>query len=53
MRMTPLAVWGLALAHAGLGVTTLGVTAVTAWQTNKVLTMATGDSVRLAGRTVT
>jgi len=52
-RMTPLAVWGLALAHAGLGVTTLGITAVTAWQSNKVLTMAAGDTVALAGRTVT
>jgi cytochrome c-type biogenesis protein CcmF len=52
-RMTPLAVWGLALAHAGLGVTTLGITAVTAWQSNKVLTMAPGDAVALAGKTVT
>jgi cytochrome c-type biogenesis protein CcmF len=53
VRATPLAVWGLVLAHAGLGVTTLGVTGVTAWQSNKVLTMAAGDHAALAGETVT
>jgi cytochrome c-type biogenesis protein CcmF len=53
VRVTPLAVWGLALAHAGLGVTTLGITAVTAWQTNKVLTMAPGGQTTLAGKTIT
>ncbi|HEY5070516.1 MAG TPA: heme lyase CcmF/NrfE family subunit [Caulobacteraceae bacterium] len=52
-RATPLAVWGLVLAHAGLGVTTLGVTAVSAWQSNKVLTMYAGQSVALAGKRVT
>ena len=39
---------GLVLAHAGLGVTTIGITAVTAWQTNKVLAMSPGQSVSLA-----
>jgi cytochrome c-type biogenesis protein CcmF len=53
MRATPLAVWGMVLAHIGLGAVTLGVTGVTSWQTNKVLTMAVGQSVPLAGRTVT
>jgi cytochrome c-type biogenesis protein CcmF len=53
MRATPLAVWGMVLAHAGLGAVTLGVTGVTSWQTNKVLTMAVGQSVPLAGKTVT
>jgi len=52
-RATPLAVWGMVLAHAGLGVTALGITADTAWQTNKVLTMTAGQAVSLAGRTVT
>jgi cytochrome c-type biogenesis protein CcmF len=53
MRATPLAVWGLVLAHAGLGFTTLGVTAMNSWQTNKVLTMVPGQSVSLAGQTIT
>jgi cytochrome c-type biogenesis protein CcmF len=52
-RATPLAVWGLVIAHAGLGVTTVGITAVTAWQTNKVLSMSPGQSVKLAGNTIT
>jgi cytochrome c-type biogenesis protein CcmF len=53
VRATPLAFWGLVLAHAGLGVLTLGVTGMTSWQTNKVLTMTPGQSVTLAGKQVT
>jgi cytochrome c-type biogenesis protein CcmF len=52
-RSTPLAVMGLVIAHAGLGITTIGITAVSAWQTNKVLSMSPGQSVRLAGNTIT
>jgi cytochrome c-type biogenesis protein CcmF len=52
IRSTPLAVWGLVLAHTGLGVTAIGVSAVSAWQTNKVLMMAPGQSTTIAGRTV-
>ncbi|HTW34200.1 MAG TPA: heme lyase CcmF/NrfE family subunit [Rhizomicrobium sp.] len=50
---TPLPVWGLALAHAGLGITTIGITAVTAFQTNKVIQMLPGQAVDLAGDRVT
>ena len=53
VRATPLAVFGLVLAHAGLGALTLGVTGVTSWQSNKVLTMTAGQSVLLAGKTIT
>jgi cytochrome c-type biogenesis protein CcmF len=53
IRTTPIAVFGLVMAHAGLGLLTLGVTGVTSWQTDKVLTMHPGDSVAFAGRTVT
>jgi len=53
LRATPLAIWGMALAHAGLGVTTLGITAVTAWQTSKVVEMSVGQTVDLAGAQVT
>jgi cytochrome c-type biogenesis protein CcmF len=52
-RATPLAVWGLVIAHAGLGVTTIGVTSVSAFQTNKVLSMSPGQSVELAGSKIT
>jgi cytochrome c-type biogenesis protein CcmF len=52
-RATPLAVWGLVIAHAGLGVTAIGVSAVGAWQTNKVLSMQVGQSATLAGSTIT
>ncbi len=52
-RATPLAVLGLVIAHAGLGVTTIGITSVSAWQTNKVLSMSPGQSVKLAGNTIT
>jgi cytochrome c-type biogenesis protein CcmF len=52
IRITPLPVWGLVLAHAGLGVTTIGITGVSAFQTNIVLAMREGQSVNLAGRHV-
>jgi cytochrome c-type biogenesis protein CcmF len=52
-RATPLAVAGLVIAHAGLGITTIGIASVSAWQTNKVLSMSPGQSVRLAGHTIT
>ncbi len=53
LRAMPLAVWGMTLAHAGLGVTVIGITAVNSWQTNKVLSMRAGQTVELAGAQVT
>ncbi|HEY1929991.1 MAG TPA: heme lyase CcmF/NrfE family subunit [Caulobacteraceae bacterium] len=53
IRATPLAVWGLALAHAGLGVTTLGITSMAGWQSNLVTSMTPGQSVAIAGKHVT
>ncbi len=53
LRTTPRAAVGMALAHAGLGLLTLGVAGVTAWQSDKVLTMQPGASVAFAGRTLT
>jgi len=49
LRAMPLAVWGMTFAHAGLGVTAIGITAVTAWQSSKVLDMKVGQTVDLAG----
>jgi cytochrome c-type biogenesis protein CcmF len=53
VRATPLAIFGLALAHAGLGVTTLGITAMAGWQSNAVIAMTPGQSLTLAGKSVT
>jgi cytochrome c-type biogenesis protein CcmF len=53
IRTTPTAVFGLALAHAGLGLLTLGIVGVTAWHSDKVLTLHPGESVAFAGRTLT
>jgi cytochrome c-type biogenesis protein CcmF len=44
--------WGTALAHAGLGITTLGVVAVTAFQQESVLRMTPGDETEMAGYSV-
>jgi cytochrome c-type biogenesis protein CcmF len=53
LRAIPLAVWGMVLAHAGLGVTTLGITGVSSFASDKVLLMAPGETTTLAGRTFT
>jgi cytochrome c-type biogenesis protein CcmF len=50
---TPLPVWGLVLAHLGLGVTTIGISGVSAFQDSKVLAMVPGQSVILANYRVT
>ena len=53
LKSTPLATFGMALAHAGLGVTVIGIAAVSAWQTSKVLDMSPGQTVELAGQQIT
>jgi cytochrome c-type biogenesis protein CcmF len=53
VRTTPRAIVGLTLAHLGLGLVTLGITGVTAWHSDKVLSMRPGDTVAFAGRTIT
>jgi len=53
VRTTPRAIVGLTLAHLGLGLVTLGITGVTSWHTDKVLSMRPGDTVAFAGRTIT
>ena len=45
----PRAAYGTALAHLGVGLTTLGVVAVMSLQTENILTMKPGDSVKVAG----
>ncbi|MES2834817.1 MAG: heme lyase CcmF/NrfE family subunit [Pseudomonadota bacterium] len=53
IRTTPMAVWAVALAHAGVGVTAIGVTAMSSFETNHVQRMAPGDVVQFAGRSIT
>ena len=52
IRTTPPGILGLSIAHAGLGLLLLGVVGVSAWQTDKVLTMHPGESTSFAGRTI-
>ncbi len=44
---------GTMLAHAGLGVVVIGIVATTAWQSEKILTLKPGQSVEIAGYTLT
>jgi cytochrome c-type biogenesis protein CcmF len=49
----PLADWGKAIAHAGLGITILGVAGITAWQVEDIRVLEIGQSAEVAGYTVT
>ncbi len=53
VRLTPIAVYGVVLAHAGLGITTIGVTGVSCFQSNKVVRMVPGQSVVMGKRIIT
>ncbi|KAB7646504.1 heme lyase CcmF/NrfE family subunit [Polymorphobacter fuscus] len=53
VRTTPAAVVGMALAHAGLGVTTAGVAMMSGYATSKILVMRPGESTMLGGTSVT
>ena len=48
-RTTPRAVYGMILAHAGVGLTVAGITAVSAWQQEQILLMRPGEQVSIAG----
>ncbi len=49
----PRADWGKAVAHAGLGVTIAGISGMLAWQQEDIRVMKYGDSLELAGYTIT
>ena len=53
LRGLPRSAWGGALAHAGAGIMTLGIVGITAYQTEQVLVMKSGDKVEIAGYTLT
>ena len=49
----PRADWGKAVAHAGLGVTMAGISAMVAWEVEDIRVANIGDSYELAGYTYT
>ncbi len=48
-RTTPLAFYGLVLAHAGMGVTVAGIAGMTSWATEKIEMLRPGQSLQLSG----
>ena len=45
----PRASWGMTIAHTALGVFVAGVTASSAWQSERIIALRAGDTVELAG----
>jgi cytochrome c-type biogenesis protein CcmF len=53
LRNLPRSVYGTTLAHAGVGVMVIGITATSAWQSETILTMKPGDTASIAGYELT
>jgi cytochrome c-type biogenesis protein CcmF len=49
----PRAAYGSALAHAGLGLTVIGVVATTAWRSETIVALKPGDTAEIAGYELT
>jgi cytochrome c-type biogenesis protein CcmF len=49
----PRSAWGTAFAHFGLGVAVLGIVSASTWQTETIRTMSAGETVIVAGKSVT
>jgi len=52
-RNLPRSAYGTALAHAGMGLTVIGIVATSAWQSEQVAAMKVGDRIELAGYELT
>jgi cytochrome c-type biogenesis protein CcmF len=52
-RSLPRAAHGTTLAHAGIGLTVIGIVATTAWQSERVITMQSGERTQIAGYELT
>ncbi|MET0314449.1 MAG: heme lyase CcmF/NrfE family subunit, partial [Hansschlegelia sp.] len=52
-RGLPTSAWGGALAHAGMGVTLLGVIGATAWSSETVTAIRAGETMKIAGYEMT
>jgi cytochrome c-type biogenesis protein CcmF len=48
-RTTPRAFYGLAIAHAGMGLTVAGIVGMSAWATEKIALMRPGQVIELSG----
>jgi cytochrome c-type biogenesis protein CcmF len=46
----PRSTWGAALAHCGLGLCLLGVTAATAWEVERIHVLKNGEAIEIAGK---
>ncbi len=53
VRTTPAATWGMAMAHAGLGIMAAGITAMSLFTVSEVASLAPGERTEIAGRTLT
>lgn len=53
LRTLPRSAFGTMVAHFGLGVVVLGIVSTSAWRTEVITVMKPGESVEIAGRTVT
>jgi cytochrome c-type biogenesis protein CcmF len=52
-RHLPRAAYGATLAHAGIGLSVIGIVATTAWQSERVVSLQPGDGVAVAGYQLT
>jgi cytochrome c-type biogenesis protein CcmF len=48
-RSLPRSAYGTVLAHAGMGLTVIGIVATSAWQSERVVAMKPGDRTEIAG----
>jgi cytochrome c-type biogenesis protein CcmF len=53
LRNLPRAAYGSALAHAGLGLTVIGIVATTAWRSEAIVALKPGDTAEIAGYELT
>ncbi len=49
LRQLPRAAWGMTIAHAGVAVMVAGITASSAWQTERVEFLRIGEALNVAG----
>jgi cytochrome c-type biogenesis protein CcmF len=52
-RGLPRSTWGTAIAHAGLGLTLMGIVCETTWNSENILTMKPSDTTSVGGYSVT
>ena len=52
-RGLPRSTWGTAIAHAGLGLTLMGIVCETTWNSERILAMQPGDAATVGGYEVT